>query len=125
MFRKMKAYGIDLNKELGFTHLKPTKKIKGRKHTMKNANEMRSISEKGLINVNQKDIEGLYKLIESEIESKANQGEFSCQIDFKIIKTTKGKPFDGDIRMNVAKEIEKWGYKISPAGDTWIIDWNK
>jgi hypothetical protein len=29
MFRKMKAYNIDLNKELGFTHLKPiTKKIK-------------------------------------------------------------------------------------------------
>jgi len=26
MFRKMKAYNIDLNKELGFTHLKPTKK---------------------------------------------------------------------------------------------------
>ena len=26
MFRKMKAYGIDLNKELGFTHLKPVKK---------------------------------------------------------------------------------------------------
>ena len=25
MFRKMKAYGIDLNKELGFTHLKPVK----------------------------------------------------------------------------------------------------
>ena len=23
MFRKMKAYNIDLNKELGFTHLKP------------------------------------------------------------------------------------------------------
>ena len=23
MFRKMKAYKIDLNKELGFTHLKP------------------------------------------------------------------------------------------------------
>lgn len=29
MFRKMKAYNIDLNKELGFTHLSPiTKKIK-------------------------------------------------------------------------------------------------
>lgn len=29
MFRKMEAYNIDLNKELGFTHLKPiTKKIK-------------------------------------------------------------------------------------------------
>ena len=26
MFRKMKAYGIDLNKELGFTHLCPIKK---------------------------------------------------------------------------------------------------
>ena len=26
MWRKMKAYNIDLNKELGFTHLKPTKK---------------------------------------------------------------------------------------------------
>lgn len=26
MFRKMKAYNIDLNKELGFTHLKPVKK---------------------------------------------------------------------------------------------------
>ena len=25
MFRKMKAYDIDLNKELGFTHLKPVK----------------------------------------------------------------------------------------------------
>jgi len=25
MFRKMEAYGIDLNKELGFTHLKPKK----------------------------------------------------------------------------------------------------
>lgn len=25
MFRKMEAYGIDLNKELGFTHLKPNK----------------------------------------------------------------------------------------------------
>jgi hypothetical protein len=25
MFRKMKAYEIDLNKELGFTHLKPKK----------------------------------------------------------------------------------------------------
>jgi hypothetical protein len=25
MFRKMKAYNIDLNKELGFTHLKPVK----------------------------------------------------------------------------------------------------
>ena len=23
MFRKMKGYNIDLNKELGFTHLKP------------------------------------------------------------------------------------------------------
>lgn len=23
MFRKMKAHGVDLNKELGFTHLKP------------------------------------------------------------------------------------------------------
>lgn len=28
MFRKMKAYDIDLNKELGFTHLKPIKKKK-------------------------------------------------------------------------------------------------
>ena len=26
MFRKMKAYNIDLNKELGFTHLKPVVK---------------------------------------------------------------------------------------------------
>ena len=26
MFRKMKAYNIDLNKELGFTHLKPVNK---------------------------------------------------------------------------------------------------
>ncbi len=26
MFRKMKAYNIDLNKELGFTHLKPINK---------------------------------------------------------------------------------------------------
>lgn len=26
MFRKMKAYDIDLNKELGFTHLKPVRK---------------------------------------------------------------------------------------------------
>ena len=26
MFRKMKAYNINLNKELGFTHLKPIKK---------------------------------------------------------------------------------------------------
>ena len=26
MFRKMKAYNIDLNKELGFTHLKPVEK---------------------------------------------------------------------------------------------------
>jgi hypothetical protein len=26
MFRKMKAYRIDLNKELGFTHLKPVTK---------------------------------------------------------------------------------------------------
>jgi hypothetical protein len=28
MFRKMKAYKIDLNKELGFTHLKPVTKSK-------------------------------------------------------------------------------------------------
>jgi len=28
MFRKMKAYNIDLNKELGFTHLKPIPKNK-------------------------------------------------------------------------------------------------
>lgn len=28
MFRKMKAYKIDLNKELGFTHLKPVSKKK-------------------------------------------------------------------------------------------------
>jgi hypothetical protein len=28
MFRKMKAYNIDLNKELGFTHLKPITKKK-------------------------------------------------------------------------------------------------
>lgn len=28
MFRKMEAYNIDLNKELGFDHLKPVKKIK-------------------------------------------------------------------------------------------------
>ena len=28
MFRKMKAYNIDLNKELGFTHLKPVSKKK-------------------------------------------------------------------------------------------------
>ncbi len=27
MFRKMKGYGIDLNKELGFVHLKPVPKI--------------------------------------------------------------------------------------------------
>ena len=26
MFRKLKAYNIDLNKELGFTHLKPISK---------------------------------------------------------------------------------------------------
>ena len=26
MFRKMKAYNVDLNKELGFTHLEPIKK---------------------------------------------------------------------------------------------------
>lgn len=26
MFRKMKAYNIDLNEELGFTHLKPINK---------------------------------------------------------------------------------------------------
>lgn len=26
MFRKMKGYNVDLNKELGFTHLKPIKK---------------------------------------------------------------------------------------------------
>jgi len=28
MFRKMEAYNIDLNKELGFTHLKPITKNK-------------------------------------------------------------------------------------------------
>tara|TARA_Y100000034_G_C6662025_1_gene290283 strand:- start:235 stop:441 length:207 start_codon:yes stop_codon:yes gene_type:complete len=28
MFRKMRAYKIDLNKELGFTHLKPITKNK-------------------------------------------------------------------------------------------------
>jgi len=28
MFRKMKAYKIDLNEELGFTHLKPVTKSK-------------------------------------------------------------------------------------------------
>lgn len=28
MFRKMNAYNIDLNKELGFTHLKPITKTK-------------------------------------------------------------------------------------------------
>ena len=28
MFRKMKAYKIDLNKELGFTHLNPVSKNK-------------------------------------------------------------------------------------------------
>jgi len=28
MFRKMKAYNIDLNEELGFTHLKPVTKNK-------------------------------------------------------------------------------------------------
>jgi hypothetical protein len=28
MFRKMEAYNIDLNKELGFTHLKPISKSK-------------------------------------------------------------------------------------------------
>jgi len=28
MFRKMKGYGIDLNKELNFTHLKPITKKK-------------------------------------------------------------------------------------------------
>ena len=28
MFRKMKAYNIDLNKELGFSHLKPITKNK-------------------------------------------------------------------------------------------------
>jgi len=28
MFRKMKGYNIDLNKELGFTHLKPISKNK-------------------------------------------------------------------------------------------------
>jgi hypothetical protein len=27
MFRKMKGYNIDLNEELGFTHLKPVRKI--------------------------------------------------------------------------------------------------
>ena len=27
MFRKMKGYNIDLNKELGFTHLKPISKL--------------------------------------------------------------------------------------------------
>lgn len=31
MFRKMKAYNIDLNKELGFTHLKPVEFDKKRK----------------------------------------------------------------------------------------------
>ncbi len=31
MFRKMNAYNIDLNKELGFTHLKPVKKNKNGK----------------------------------------------------------------------------------------------
>ena len=31
MFRKMKAYNIDLNKELGFTHLCPVKKNKNGK----------------------------------------------------------------------------------------------
>jgi hypothetical protein len=30
MFRKMNAYNIDLNKELGFTHLKPISKNKQR-----------------------------------------------------------------------------------------------
>ena len=28
MFKEMKAYNIDLNKELGFTHLKPVSKDK-------------------------------------------------------------------------------------------------
>lgn len=32
MFRKMKAYNIDLNKELNFTHLKPVKSNKGKIH---------------------------------------------------------------------------------------------
>ena len=31
MFRKMKGYNIDLNKELGFTHLKPVTKPKTKK----------------------------------------------------------------------------------------------
>ena len=30
MFRKMKGYNIDLNKELGFTHLKPVTKSEQR-----------------------------------------------------------------------------------------------
>lgn len=31
MFRKMKAYGIDLNKELSFSHLKPVLKKNNKK----------------------------------------------------------------------------------------------
>ena len=31
MFRKMEGYNIDLNKELGFTHLKPVTKPKQRR----------------------------------------------------------------------------------------------
>ena len=34
MFRKMKFYNIDLNKELGFKHLKPVKKRKIKNKTI-------------------------------------------------------------------------------------------
>jgi hypothetical protein len=60
MFRKMKSHNIDLNKELGFTHLKPVEKIQ-------QFCERLGITEQDLINVYK---DNLMKIVETAEESK-------------------------------------------------------
>lgn len=53
MFRKMKAYNIDLNKELGFTHLKPSDNVNP---LLKNHKEIREFLNSRLSDVEKQKI---------------------------------------------------------------------
>lgn len=66
MFRKMKAYNIDLNKELGFTHLKPVTKDKMELENIRQFCERLGITEQDLINVYKDNLKKIIDSVDSE-----------------------------------------------------------
>ena len=75
MFRKMEAYDIDLNKELGFTHLEPVRKSDQKKNKLYDTLKalIKAYSSLEMIAINE-----LYTLM------SAFAGEYGVEYDIKL-----------------------------------------